>query len=547
MSEARIEVSAGDFAAIVPFGFVTDRAGKLLVVGNSLRRRLGAEPGQSVAGVFKVVRPWRIQEFLDLPVNPGAAVMLRAVASELELKGSTMAVCGGEAIAFIGSAVVRDLDEFQQRELLISDFAPSDATPDLLLSMQATRTGLEDARKLGAELKVALADARAGMEAKARFLAMMSHEIRTPLNGFGAMIDVMRDGDLSDEQRESLDTMDQCARSLLGLVNDILEFSKLEAGRVRIVPEPVDVGAALTRIVDHFRVAARERTLDLRLDLDLGDVQWASLDFERVRQVTANLIGNSLKFTSTGAVQVRVAWGSEDRLVIDVRDSGIGISDECRAQLFEPFVQADNSTTRRFGGTGLGLTISRQLAQSMGGNVELVRSDGAGSHFRFTLLAPRCEPPIGAACPVPPVDPVTFDSASILVVEDDRTNQLVAKKLLRKLAIVPTVVEDGLAAVEVAKTRRFDLILMDLMMPKLGGLDATRQIRSGDGPCRDVPIIAFSAAAFEGDREAAAQAGMTAFFEKPARLEALRQILRTHLPSHVWRDGVGAPDAPPQP
>ena len=526
-----MELSQVNFATALPFGFVVDATGTLTVVGDALRRRLGAEPGMHVNEVFQVVRPARIKSFVDLPIATNATVMLRAVHAELELKGSTIALDAGAMTAFWGGAVVRDIVEFKQRGLQISDFPPSDATPDLLLSMQATRSALDDARKLGEKLKAALHNAEAATEAKARFLATMSHEIRTPLNGFGSMIDLLRDGDLTVDQRENLDTMDVCTQSLLVLVNDILEFSKLEAGKVQVNSEPVLLHQAITRITEFFRASANERGVELRVRIDAPCDLWLIMDGDRVRQIVSNLLGNALKFTHDGHVELHVHLPSPNRLTIDVRDTGIGVSAENQARLFEPFVQADASTTRRFGGTGLGLSISRQLAVAMQGNVELLHSNDTGSHFRMHIATQATDPPAANNPDGDTDNQTSFNGTKVLVAEDDLTNQRIAKKMLEKLGVIATVVGDGLEAVTAAQAGHFDLILMDLMMPNLSGIDATSRIRGGNGPCRNAPIVACSAAALGADRDAAIAAGMSGFLEKPARLAGLRVALAKHLVS----------------
>jgi signal transduction histidine kinase/ActR/RegA family two-component response regulator len=534
MAQGNIQLGTDDFTAAVPFGFVMNPEGVLTCVGDALRRRLSVDAGQHVDEVFRVTRPPRKQSLCDLAVDPTTTVVLRAVGdSGLEVKGMTIAVDGGARVGFLGTAIVTDVEQFRQRDLLISDFPPSDATPDLLLSMQATSTALRDARKLSSDLESALVKARSATEAKARFLAIMSHEIRTPLNGFGSMIDLLRDGGLDQDQLGHLDTMDLCARSLLVLVNDILDFSKLEAGKIDLHPSVTDLPDAIRRMTAHFEAAARERGLQLDVELDLGSVQHVEMDYERVRQVVANLLGNALKFTLEGSIKLTATVAGPGTIAIDVEDSGVGIPPEDRDGLFDPFVQVDTSATRRFGGTGLGLTISRQLAEAMGGTVELVASSSAGTRFRFSFEAPRAQAPALAERARDDCEAASFGGFSVLIAEDDATNQLIVRKMLKKLDVAPTIVGDGAAALQAASERHYDLILMDVMMPNMNGIEATGRIRSSDGPCRDIPIIAFTAAAFDSDREKALEAGMTDFIEKPARLETLRTVLRRHLP----RDG----------
>ena len=217
----------------------------------------------------------------------------------------------------------------------------------------------------------------------------------------------------------------------------------------------------------------------------------------------SNLLGNALKFTHSGHVQLHAHFPGPDQFIVDVFDTGIGVEPSQECHVFEPFVQADASTTRRFGGTGLGLSISRQLAQAMGGNVEMVRSSGDGSHFRMRIVAEASiAPDISKSGHEGLVSEISLEGTRILVAEDDQTNQLIARKMLEKIGATVVVVTDGLLAVQAAEKSAFDLILMDLMMPNLSGVEATARIRAGNGPCSEIPIVAFSAAAFGFDRDA---------------------------------------------
>ena len=530
-----MQLSDIDFAVAVPFGFVMNTNGRLVIVGDALQRCLDAKPGMHVDELFHIVRPARVSSLADLVVSPTTTVFLQSVQGELELKGSVVQLNDGELAAFWGGAIVRDICEFQQRGLHIGDFPPNDATPDLLLSMQATRASLDDARKLGRKLQSALLRAQAATEAKDRFLATISHEIRTPLNGFGSMIDLMSDSQLTEDQRQNLETMNDCTKSLLVLVNDILDFSKIEVGKIQVKLEPVQLSPEFRRITELFRRTAEERGIELRIEIDVPDDSWFMADIDRIRQVVSNLLGNALKFTPKGYVELRVHSLDLGQIMVDVVDSGIGVEPSQECQVFEPFVQADASTTRRFGGAGLGLSISRQLAQAMGGNVEMVCSSTAGSHFRMTILAaetiaPDCSKSMCEGL----ATPVTFEGVRILVAEDDQTNQLIARKMLEKIGATVTVVEDGLLAVEAAENASYDLILMDLMMPRLGGVEAVARIRSGNGPCSEIPILAFSAATMGLDHDAAIAVGMSGFIEKPARIDQLRTALSEQL---VCREG----------
>ncbi|MEM1450597.1 MAG: ATP-binding protein [Planctomycetota bacterium] len=540
MSDCGVSFSAEGFAESFPFGFVLEPTGEFRVVGAALRRRLGSKIGTHVDESLEIVRPWNVSGVMDLPRKASAAVLLRIRDTELEIKGQVVSTADDAHVVCIGTPVVRDFEEVKARDLQLVDFPPNDATPDMLLSMQATKTALEDARKLSAELKRALVEAHAAVEAKTRFLAVMSHEIRTPLNGFGSMVDLLRSSELDEEQHAQLDTMDDCAQSLLVLVNDILEMSKIESNGVSLQVHAVPLIETIERAVEHFRAEAESKSLALAFTT-LGDVpEWVEGDRQRIRQVVSNLVGNAVKFTSKGSVGVVLESTSEGQIEVEVRDTGIGIPDEAQRLLFDPFTQADSSVTREFGGTGLGLAISREIARAMGGDVKLVTSTrAAGSVFRFTFAATETEAPQRAtededsALAVRRLGSDVLAGAEVLVAEDNPMNQLIARRLLTKLGAVPTIVEDGRLAVEAVAKRPYDLILMDLMMPNLAGTEATVEIRRLDCPWKDLPIVAFTAGAFAHDRSDAMAAGMNGYLEKPVRLPQLRAALVEHLASRM--------------
>ncbi len=534
MSMAGVTFSDEGFASSFPFGFVVSSTGAFRVVGAALQRRLGSTLGSAADDVLEVVRPWSVESLLDLPRNPAATVLLRVRGTELELKGQIVTTDGGEHIAFIGTPVVRSFEEVKARDLQLIDFPPSDATPDLLLSMQATKTALDDAGSLSMELQTALTEAHAAVEAKVRFLAVMSHEIRTPLNGFGSMVDLLRNTELTGEQLEQLETMDDCAEALLVLVNDILEMSKIESSGVHLDTRPVPLVQTIQRAVEHFRAQADGKGVSLSFEA-MGDLpEWIEGDSQRIRQVVSNLVGNAVKFTTAGAVDVLLESKTPGMLTLEVRDTGIGIPEDARKSLFDPFTQADSSVTRRFGGTGLGLAISREIARAMTGNIELTASSSSGSIFRFMFQTRPCDAPKATLTEAVSVKSTAADDsvlhgAEVLVAEDNPMNQLIAERLLCKLGAVPTIVDDGRQAVEAVSRRPYDLILMDLMMPNLAGTEATVEIRALERPWRNLPIVAFTAGAFAHDRDDAAAAGMDGYLEKPVRLPELRAMLVEHL------------------
>ncbi|MEL6713764.1 MAG: ATP-binding protein [Planctomycetota bacterium] len=401
--------------------------------------------------------------------------------------------------------------------------------------MQAASTALSDARALSEKLETALTEARAAVEAKSRFLAVMSHELRTPMNGVGSMVDLLMGTELVDEQREVLSTIDLCARTLHVLVDDILDYSKLEADGVELESIPFDPVAVAEQAARLFEVSAQERGVEVSVELRPGVPRRILGDPHRVRQVLSNLVGNAVKFTEEGSVTLVLARSGE-RLSATVVDTGVGIPESAQPTLFEPFTQADVSTTRNHGGTGLGLTISRELARLMGGDVSLVESSERGTTFRFDFDFEHAEALPAASeaapCPARPSGIDDLAGRSILVVEDNPTNRLVAQRLLEKLGVAVTLAEDGAQAIEEVADQPFDLVLMDLMMPNVDGATAARAIRQLDVEWRGLPIIAFTAGAFDEDREVAASAGMCGFLQKPVRLEQLEAVLLEHIDVH---------------
>ncbi|MGV3617719.1 MAG: ATP-binding protein [Fimbriimonas sp.] len=360
---------------------------------------------------------------------------------------------------------------------------------------------------------------------KSQFLANMSHEIRTPMNGVIGLTDVLLDTPLTEGQREHLQTIQHCGKSLLAIINDILDLSKIESGKLTLERHPVDLSAAVVRAVALYEPEAKRKGLAFALSVE-PPAQWVEADEVRLAQVVGNLVSNALKFTDRGYVGVRMRASSQaDGKVyaeIEVSDSGIGIPTERLEAVFQSFVQADGSTTRRYGGTGLGLTICRRLVELMGGSVEARSSTGQGSTFvvRLEFAAAQARHPGDPAAP--------GEAASglrVLLAEDNVVNQMVATMQLRRLGCEVEVAEDGAQAVRFAREGRFDLILMDLQMPVLDGLSAARAIRAAGN---HTPMVALTANVFEEHRQACAEAGMDGHLSKPFRVEDLRGVLATY-------------------
>ena len=378
--------------------------------------------------------------------------------------------------------------------------------------------------------------------AKSQFLANMSHEIRTPLNGVLAMADVMSRGELDDRQRERLGIIRESGELLLAVLNDVLDLSKIEAGKLELNPADFNLSDLADACRKVYGVMAQEKGLrfDLTIEADAAGA-WTG-DRDRLRQIVGNLLSNAIKFTVEGAVAARFSLSPGGALRLTVADTGVGIASDKLPTLFDKFVQADNSTTRQFGGTGLGLAICRELAQLMGGQIIARSAPGEGSTFTVDL-------PLARGVEVLP-DTLTVGEAEenegrplrILAAEDNLTNQKVLRAVLDPLDIDLTITSDGAAAVEAWRTGGFDLILMDIQMPVMDGVEATQAIRAEErqrGAPR-IPILALTANAMTFQVEQYLAVGMDGHVSKPIELQRLYVAIENALAGHSEATGQSA-------
>ncbi|MBT5051008.1 MAG: response regulator [Rhodospirillaceae bacterium] len=381
----------------------------------------------------------------------------------------------------------------------------------------------QELREAKATAEKAAYEADAANRSKSTFLATMSHEIRTPMNGVLGTADLLAHTALSEDQRELVDMMKESGKSLLDLLNDILDLSKIEAGGVELEERDFYIEELIKATNNLWAQPARDKGLDFSIHNQISDCKAILSDRNRLRQILNNLIGNAIKFTSEGRVEITASDTLVDdetvQLRFEIRDTGIGISEDHMEKIFEPFTQADSSTTRTFGGTGLGLTICKNLAEMLGGDIGIESTLGEGSNFWFTITAKRAmagQPRNNGPTPSPSQSAVRNDRPlHILVAEDNELNQRIISWMLTPLNCQFDIVGDGLEAVAAVARSRYDVVLMDVQMPGMDGITATRKIRAVDGPHKDIPIIALTANAMQGDAENYLKAGMTDYVSKP--------------------------------
>jgi signal transduction histidine kinase/CheY-like chemotaxis protein len=523
----QFQFSEDQLENLFPCYILTDQELVLRSVGRSLRKLIpDAAAGVPLTHCFKIERP-RSGFDPAVAARRSSALQVKSIDGRINLVGTVLEVEHGYLFCMAHSAMMAQ--KWGELDLSASDFSSADQSMAIGTSMGLQSVLMSEMKDLATNLAKARDEALAANRAKSTFLSVMSHEIRTPLNGVLGMVHVLLKDAPTEQQRSRLEIVRESGDALLAILNDLLDISRIEAGKMSLESIEFDIREVLSGAYAAFTAIANKSGISFILDIEPAAGIYLG-DPTRVRQVAYNFLSNALKFTKEGRVilSARLVDGG---LEISVLDTGIGIASERLDGVFDPFVQADASVNRNFGGTGLGLGISRDLAKLMGGSIRVESELGKGSTFTAFLQIPRLRDATETLRVVNDDEPVAsqeiVQSLRVLAAEDNLVNQLVLRTLMEQFGITLTVVENGKLAVEAWESQTWDIILMDMQMPVMGGVEASRFIREQERATgrAKTPIIAVTANAMTHHMSEYESAGINGVVSKPIKADSLANVL----------------------
>ena len=523
----QFQFSEDQLENLFPCYILTDQDLVLRSVGRSLRKLLpDAVAGVPLADCFKIERP-RSGFDPAVAARRSSALQFKSMDGLVNLVGSVLEVPQGYLFCMAHSAMTAQ--KWGELDLSASDFSSADQSMAIGTSMGLQTVLMSEMKDLATNLARARDEALAANRAKSTFLSVMSHEIRTPLNGVLGMVHVLLKDAPTEQQRSRLEIVRESGDALLAILNDLLDISRIEAGKMSLESIEFDIREVLSGAYAAFTAIANKSGLSFILDIEPAAGIYLG-DPTRVRQVAYNFLSNALKFTQEGRV-VLSARLVDGGLEISVLDTGIGIANDRLDRVFDPFVQADASVNRHYGGTGLGLGISRDLAKLMGGSIRVESELGKGSTFTAFLQIPRLRDATETLRVINDDEPVAsqeiVQSLRVLAAEDNLVNQLVLRTLMEQFGITLTVVDNGKLAVEAWERQTWDIILMDMQMPVMGGVEASRFIREQERATgrTKTPIIAVTANAMTHHMSEYESAGINGIVSKPIKADTLANVL----------------------